>query len=154
MKCPPFAAFLSFFFLSCPRRSLARSLAYGTRLRPQRAFTQNHQPKKAQIQGYYITGGVYLFQAPPLPPKAILDSCDDPSLWQQLCTLVTGSFFVVCFLAFLLGVLFRGWGFYFFAIFYIVCGQNSPPIKLLLLPQVLFRFSSSKIKLGSGLVLL
>jgi len=30
---------------------------------------------------------------------------------------------------------------------YIVCGQNSPPIKLLLLPQVLFRFSPSKIKL-------
>lgn len=89
-----------------------------------------------------------MFQAPPLPPKAILDSCDDPSLWQQLCTLVTGSFFLVCFLAFLLGVLFRGWGFYFFAILYIVCGQNSPPIKLLLLPQVLFRFSPSKIKPG------
>jgi hypothetical protein len=82
---------------------------------------------------------VYLFQAPPLPPKAILDSCDDPSSWQQLCTLVTGSFFLVCFLAF-----WGGGDFYFF------CGQNSPPIKLLLLPQVLFRFSPSKIKPGFG----
>jgi hypothetical protein len=37
--------------------------------------------------------------------------------------------------------------FIFLQFLYIVCGQNSPPIKLLLLPQVLFRFSPSKIKL-------
>lgn len=47
--------------------------------------------------------------------------------------------------------MFWGWGlFFFFAIIYIVCGHNSPPIKLLLIPQVLFRFSPSKIKPGFG----
>lgn len=53
-----------------------------------------------------------MFQAP--PPKAILDSCDDPSLWQQLCTLVTFSFFLVCFLACFWGGFVFGVGIFIF----------------------------------------